>query len=244
MPSLARIDAFTQPTPDEDIASLLGLEPTEPAEVSFEAESLPVQAVADALHAAGRSHGEELRARSAELANEVLARAEQAVLDLIARDLPEDEFLAAASEIVAQAEHEVAQILAQGSTQADVIELRAGQRAAELRFDDDELDDPLTEVRVPAAAVLPSHGVSVGRLIAVEQPPTPDGLRYRIAGDMTYAMLLALEQAVARLPGVISARLFPEPDDTCVLDVQTADPTLFRPLLGSLPGLELHVDAA
>jgi hypothetical protein len=302
---------------DDEFSSLLGNTAgnslTDVGAVRLEEDCLPVGVVAEAVEATARARAEALRKRSAELAREVLARAEQDVRELLAQGLAQDEFAAQSAEIVARADREVRQILAQGRTDAAVVEMRAGQQAAELRAhavamagtspdpldtdaaDPDGLPDPLLEgtdpdpwqehvaqamlVETPALVVdetpselfldepRESEAPTVEVLVASQavagmtaggspsEPcfatlraaplPTENGVvRYRVTGALTFATMLAFEQAVSRLPGVSSASVTPEPDDVAVLKLTTSDASLIAPLLVCMPGIQLQIEAA
>jgi hypothetical protein len=69
-------------------------------------------------------------------------------------------------------------------------------------------------------------------------------MRYRVTGSLTLATLLAFEQAVAKLPGVKSASVTPEPGDVAILKLVATDSALIVPLLVRLPGVRMEIVAA
>jgi hypothetical protein len=297
---------------DEELSSLLGrgnatFEHLDP--LSLEADCFPLDGVIDAAHASARARSGALRSRSADLAREVLARAELEVRDVMAKDPLAADWADRSGEIVARAQRQVAEILAQGRNNAEVLELRAGQRAADLRAEGDSLADahidsddsdraassalvrpepgrwqqqsepatlpdadyqgperlpiglpradsdrPLARaadnVLVSAHAIVEAGSSTAptdqcfATLRALPLPSEKGGLRYRLSGRLTLATMLALQQAVSRLPGVNSANLDPEPDDVAVLSMTTNDSTLVQRLLGSMPAFHLQVDSA
>lgn len=77
-------------------------------------------------------------------------------------------------------------------------------------------------------------------------PLTTDNgmVAYRVKGSLTFATMLAFEDAVSRLPGVNSASVTPEPGDLATLKLTTSDPTLIPSLLVCLPGIQLQIETA
>jgi hypothetical protein len=81
-------------------------------------------------------------------------------------------------------------------------------------------------------------------LRATPLPAAAGELRFRVTGTLTFATMLAFEQAVSRLPGVTSASMRPEPYDVAVLALTASDASLIPPLLVCLPGVQLQIEAA
>jgi hypothetical protein len=268
---------------DEEVASWLGVGSDDSLShagaVRLEEDCLPVAVVADAVEATARVRGDALRKQSAERARDVLAEAERDVRALLAEGLPESEFAARSSEIVARADREVRQILARGRSDAEVIEMRVGHQAAEMRAhaadhaaDAMLLDDQVPESDLtpheprsdetefaerPAVEILaePHAIVEMASGRSADEPcfaslraaplPSPTGeLRFRVTGSLTFATMLAFEQAVSRLPGVSLASVTPEPSDVAILALTASDTSLIPPLLVWLPGIRLQVEAA
>jgi hypothetical protein len=86
------------------------------------AEAAGVSAPSVGVEAASLEHDAEARrTQNADLASSLLGRAEQEVRDLLARELPTAERMEQSREIVARAQREVTEILAQGRMDAEVI---------------------------------------------------------------------------------------------------------------------------
>jgi hypothetical protein len=206
---------------DEELSSLLG------RENSPEADCFPLDGVMDAASGSARA-----RTRSADLAREVLARAESEVRDLLAQDPLAADWTHRSADIVAHAQRQVREILAEGRT-----DVGRWQQQSE----------PTT---LPDQAILeegpgtPATNQSFASLRAVVLPSEAGSLRYRVSGQLTLATMLAFQYAVSRLPGVDSARVDPEPNDVAVLSMMTNDSTLVHRLLQGMSGVHLQMDSA
>jgi len=67
-------------------------------------------------------------------------------------------------------------------------------------------------------------------------PPDGEFQRYRVEGPLTFAAMLALKQAIARLPGVRSVRVAPRPEGTTQLTLVSDDPERTLQDLQRVPG--------
>jgi hypothetical protein len=70
-------------------------------------------------------------------------------------------------------------------------------------------------------------------------PPDGEFQRYRVDGPLKFASMLALKQAIARLPGVCSVRVAPRPDGTTQLTLISDDPEQTSQLLQHVPGFAM-----
>jgi hypothetical protein len=155
--------------------------------------------------------------RNADLAREILTRAEQEVRELLSQGLAPAEQSARSRAIVARAQREVSDVLAQGQDVAEDVVVQASTEPVAFQF-----------------ANLRAHAL----------PSDQGELRYRVSGQLTLATMLAFQQAVSRLPGVSSARVAAEPDDVALLHMTTSDPTGVQELLVAMPGVKLELDLA
>lgn len=207
-------------TDAEELSSYLNPGDAEVEPLGAEADCFPLDGVIDAAGESAPTRSEAIRSRSANLAREVLARAEREVHDLEAQDLHAADWALRSGDIVARAQREVSEILARGRAEAEFFDLRGDEEAA------------------PVAPYF-------ARLRALALPSEERGLRYQVSGQLTLASLLAFQQAVSRLPGVDSARVDPHPDDLVVLSMTTNDDaSLVQRLLVSMPGIHLQMEAA
>jgi hypothetical protein len=71
-------------------------------------------------------------------------------------------------------------------------------------------------------------------------PPEGDVQHYRVTGPLTFANMLALEQAVARLDGVTSANLVPQREGEATLTLVSAHPRRTTQDLLSLPDFPMR----
>jgi hypothetical protein len=206
---------------DEELSSLLGrgnaaFEHSQDP-LSRDVDCFPLDGVVDAPHALARTHDSALPTRSGDRAREVLARAELEVRDLLAQDPLAADWANRSSEIVARAQRQVGEILAQSRNSPEIIEEAPGAATTDQAF---------------------------ATLRAVVLPSEAGALRYRVSGQLTLATMLAFQYAVGRLAGVDSARVDPEPDDVAVLSMMTNDSTLVHRQLERIPGVHLRIDPA
>jgi hypothetical protein len=107
---------------------------------------------------------------------------------------------------------------------------------------------------IPGAEPTPPSGGAPGEQWATPpnvpafalSPLPADGevQRYRVAGPLTFASMLALERAVSRLDGVTYARLVPSATGEATLAFLSADPDSARRTLLSLPGFRMQLDSS
>ena len=244
---------------DDELSLLLkrggaALEPTtEP--IGLEADCFPLDGVIDAAAASARARSTALHTRNADLAREVLARAEHEVRDLLAKDPRAPDWTRLSADIVARAQRQVREILAQGRNDAEVLDLRADLIA------DTHTESDVSEQATSSALIGPEPGrwqpqsveegsvtMATGQpfatLRAVALPSEAGTLRYRVSGQLTLATMFAFQYAVSRLPGVASARVDPEPQDLAVLSMLTNDSILVHRQLERMPGVRLQMDPA
>jgi len=75
-------------------------------------------------------------------------------------------------------------------------------------------------------------------------PPDGEFQRYRVEGPLTFAAMLALKQAIARLPGVRSVRVAPRPEGTTQLTLMSDDPDRTLHDLQTVPGFSMSLVSA
>ncbi|HLZ31828.1 MAG TPA: hypothetical protein VKV73_31280 [Chloroflexota bacterium] len=242
--------------PDDALSSLLGRrdQPTPVDQLGVEVDCFPLHGVSGAAPAPSGT----LHTRSADLARDVLARAEREVRDLLAQDPLAPDWANRSAEIVARAKRQVSQVLAEGRNDAEVCEPHAEAGApTDNHIDSDESDragaastliHPDPGDRQPQSVENEPAGLatdqSFATLRAVVLPAEPGALRYRVSGQLTLATMLAFQYAVSRLPGVDSARVDPEPKDIAVLSMMTTDSALVHRQLERMSAVCLQMDPA
>jgi hypothetical protein len=182
---------------------------------------------------------------------EIVARADREVRQILAQGRTDAEV------IEMRVGHQAAEMRAHAADHAADVMLLEAQAPdpddtsdAPLSDDTDSEDRSVVQILAePHAIVEMAAGGSsdepcFASLRATPLPAAAGELRFRVTGTLTFATMLAFEQAVSRLPGVTSASMRPEPYDVAVLALTASDASLIPPLLVCLPGVQLQIEAA